>query len=40
MGFLKGLNPFQVAVVTGHKSLQRLKPCTHLKAADVAKLLV
>jgi len=37
--FEKGLNSFQVAVVTGYKSLQSLKRYKHLKAADVAKLL-
>ena len=37
--FEKGLNPFQVAVVTGHKSLQSLKRYTHLKAGDIARLL-
>nr|NDU43940.1 tyrosine-type recombinase/integrase [Acidithiobacillus ferrianus] len=37
--FEKGLNPMQVAAITGHKTLQMLKRYTHLKAEDLAKLL-
>lgn len=37
--FEKGLNPMQVAAVTGHKTLQMLKRYTHLRAEDLAKLL-
>jgi integrase len=37
--FEKGLNPFEVASITGHKSLQMLKRYTHLQPSDlVAKL--
>jgi integrase len=35
----KGLNPMQVAAITGHKTLQMLKRYTHLRAEDLAKLL-
>ncbi|MGC8500851.1 MAG: site-specific integrase [Leptospirillia bacterium] len=34
--FEKGLNPMQVAAITGHKTLQMLKRYTHLKAEDLA----
>jgi integrase len=34
-----GLNPMQVAAITGHKTLQMLKRYTHLKAEDLARLL-
>lgn len=37
--FEKGLNPMQVAAITGHKTLQMLKRYTHLKAEDLAVLL-
>ncbi|MDQ6959842.1 MAG: site-specific integrase, partial [Mariprofundaceae bacterium] len=37
--FEKGLNPMQVAAITGHKTLQMLKRYTHLQAEDLAKLL-
>ena len=37
--FEKGLNQFQVAAITGHKSLQRLQRYTHLKAVDLVDLL-
>jgi integrase len=37
--FEKGLNPMQVAAITGHKTLQMLKRDTHLKAEDLAKML-
>ncbi|MBU2804996.1 site-specific integrase [Acidithiobacillus ferridurans] len=37
--FEKGLNPMQVAAITGHKTLQMLKRYTHLRAEDLAKLL-
>ncbi len=37
--FEKGLNPMQVAAITGHKSLQMLNRYTHLKAEDLAKML-
>ncbi len=38
--FEKGLNPMQVAAITGHKTLQMLKRYTHLKAEDLAELLM
>jgi hypothetical protein len=31
-----GLNPMEVASITGHKTLQMLKRYTHLKAEDLA----
>jgi len=34
--FEKGLNPMEVAAITGHKTLQMLKRYTHLKAEDLA----
>ena len=37
--FELGLNPMQVAAITGHKTLQMLKRYTHLKAEDLAKML-
>lgn len=37
--FEKGLNPMEVAAITGHKTLQMLKRYTHLKAEDLAKKL-
>ncbi len=37
--FEKGLNPMQVAAITGHKTLQMLKRYTHLRAEDLARLL-
>ena len=37
--FEKGLNPMEVAAITGHKTLQMLKRYTHLRAEDlVARL--
>ncbi len=37
--FEKGLNPMQVASITGHKTLQMLKRYTHLRAEDLVELL-
>jgi integrase len=37
--FEKGLNPMQVAAITGHKTLQMLKRYTHLRAEELAKML-
>ncbi len=37
--FERGLNPMQVAAITGHKTLQMLKRYTHLKAVDLVMLL-
>jgi hypothetical protein len=34
-----GLNPMQVAAITGHKTLQMLMRYTHLRAEDLAKML-
>ncbi len=34
--FEKGLNPFEVASMTGHKSMQMLKRYTHVEAAKLA----
>lgn len=34
--FEKGLNPMEVAAITGHKTLQMLKRYTHLRAEDIA----
>ena len=31
----KGLNPMEVAAITGHKTLQMLKRYTHLRAEDL-----
>ena len=37
--FEKGLNPMQVAAITGHKTLQMLKRYTHLRAEDLVSML-
>lgn len=37
--FEKGLHPFEVAAITGHKTLNVLKRYTHLRAEDLAKKL-
>jgi len=37
--FERGLNQFQVAAITGHRSLQSLYRYTHLKAKDLVELL-
>lgn len=37
--FEKGLNPMQVAAITGHRTLQMLKRYTHLRAEDLAERL-
>lgn len=37
--FEKGLNPMEVASITGHKTLQMLKRYTHLRAVDLASKL-
>ena len=37
--FELGLNPMEVAAISGHKTLQMLKRYTHLKACDLAKRL-
>ncbi len=37
--FEKGLNPMEVASITGHKTLQMLKRYTHLRAEELAKKL-
>jgi len=37
--FEMGLNPMQVAAITGHKTLQMLHRYTHLRAEDLAKML-
>ena len=37
--FELGLNPMEVASITGHKTLQMLKRYTHLRAEDLAKKL-
>jgi integrase len=37
--FERGLNPMQVAAITGHKTLQMLKRYTHLRAENLATLL-
>ena len=37
--FEKGLNPVQVAAITGHKTLQMLKRYTHLRAEDLVGML-
>ncbi len=34
-----GLNPIQVAAITGHKTLQMLKRYTHLRAEDLVSML-
>jgi integrase len=37
--FEKGLNPIEVASITGHKTLQMLRRYTHLRAEDLVKKL-
>ena len=37
--FERGLNPVQVAAITGHKTLQMLMRYTHLRATDLVSLL-
>jgi integrase len=37
--FERGLNPMQVAAITGHKTLQMLKRYTHLKAENLVAML-
>jgi integrase len=37
--FEKGLNPMQVASITGHKNLNMLRRDTHLQAVDLVKML-
>lgn len=37
--FEKGLNPMQVAAITGHKTLQMLKRYTHLRSEDLVGVL-
>jgi integrase len=37
--FEKGLNPLEVASITGHKTLQMLRRYTHLRAEDLARKL-
>jgi len=37
--FELGLNPMEVAAISGHKTLQMLKRYTHLRASDLAKRL-
>ena len=37
--FEKGLNPMQVAAITGHKTLQMPKRYAHPRAEDLAKML-
>lgn len=37
--FSKGLNPFEVASMTGHKSMQMLKRYTHVDAAKLVQKL-
>jgi integrase len=37
--FERGLNPMQVAAITGHKSMQMLKRYTHLRAVDLVALI-
>ena len=37
--FERGLNPMQVAAITGHKTLQMLKRYTHLRAEDLVEML-
>ena len=34
--FELGLNPLEVAAISGHKTLQMLKRYTHLRAEDLA----
>ena len=35
--FERGLNPMEVASITGHKTLHMLKRYTHLRAVDLVK---
>jgi integrase len=35
--FERGMNPMEVAAVSGHKTLQMLKRYTHLKAEDLLR---
>lgn len=35
MLFDEGLNPMEVAAITGHKTLQMLKRYTHLRVEDL-----
>ena len=37
--FEKGLNPMEVAAITGHKTLQMLKRYTHLRAEELVRKL-
>jgi hypothetical protein len=37
--FELGLNPMEVAAISGHKTLQMLKRYTHLKATELVKKL-
>ncbi len=37
--FEKGLNPMEVAAITGHKTLQMLKRYTYLRAEDLVRKL-
>ena len=37
--FERGLNPMQVAAITGHKTLQMLRRYIHLRAEDLVDLL-
>lgn len=37
--FEKGLNPMQVAAITGHKDMKMLKRYTHLRAKDLVEML-
>lgn len=37
IGFEKGLNPLEVANITGHKTLQMFKRYTHLRAENLAR---
>ena len=37
--FELGLNPIEVASITGHRTLQMLKRYTHLNASDLARKL-
>jgi integrase len=37
--FEKGLNPMEVAAISGHRTLQMLKRYTHLRASELVKKL-
>jgi len=37
--FEKGMNPMQVAAITGHKTLQMLKRYTHLRTEDLVEMM-